>query len=283
MKHVVKLGRAFYAIALIVYGLQQLYFGTFRNVFVSAYQYNLPLLRFVSYAFGIYLIATAMMIVRERSGRKAALLLAGILLFLFFFSQLPYQFFTQPNKLYHLGVWTNQLKEVAICGGALVVAGSFNLPDRRGKIFLFLDKMIPYGNLFFLLTMFCFGLCHLVYSKFLINTLPPWWPDHLFWVYFTGVALIGSSFAIALGIRIRVVAFLQAVMIFLWVWMMHMPSALKRPISNRGDLVASAFDAVAFSGIAILIAVTMKEQAWIIQVERWQASQPPEKTFTKPA
>jgi hypothetical protein len=44
-------------------------------------------------------------------------------------------------------------------------------------------------------------------------------------------------------------------MLFLWFWLVHIPGAMANPGVDRGNLVSSAFDALAFSGTAFLIAV----------------------------
>jgi uncharacterized membrane protein YphA (DoxX/SURF4 family) len=131
--------------------------------------------------------------------------------------------------------------------------------------------LIPYGNLLFIFTMTCFGIGHLIYGPLLVNVVPAWCPDHLFWVYFTGIALVGSGLAIALDIRIRVVSLLLALMTFLWFWMVHIPAGIARPVFDRGNLLASAFDALAFCGISILIAFTMPKQRWISNIENWNS------------
>ena len=110
---------------------------------------------------------------------------------------------------------------------------------------------------------------HLMYGPLLANTVPSWMPDHVFWVYFTGAALVGAGIAVILGIRIRVVSLLLALMIFFWFWMVHIPGAVKRPLIDRGNLVASASDALAFSGIALLIAFTMKSQKWVEDINNY--------------
>jgi uncharacterized membrane protein YphA (DoxX/SURF4 family) len=268
MKIMVFTGRAFYAAALIVYGLQQLYFGTFRDVFFSPYQKHLPLLNIFAYLFGLYLICTGLMILLPRRGRMAALLLGGILMALFLGTHISYELISEPNKLYHLGLWTTPLKELALAGGAFVVARSFGESTFSKKSSL--EKLAPYGNLFFLYTITSFGISHLIYAPFLANTVPAWIANHVFWVMLTGVTLTASGIAIILGIRIRPIALLLAVQIFLWVWLIHLPGTLSYPLAdNRGNLLASMFDALAFSGVALLIALTMKTQQWIENVEKW--------------
>jgi hypothetical protein len=52
--------------------------------------------------------------------------------------------------------------------------------------------------------------------------------------------------------------------------MVHVPAGIKYPVFQRGDLLASAFDALAFTGIALLIAFTLKGQKWIADIDSWK-------------
>jgi uncharacterized membrane protein YphA (DoxX/SURF4 family) len=269
MSYLIKTGRTFYALALIVYGIQQFYFESFRNVFFSPYQNYLPLLNILAYLFGIYLIVSGVLIIAERKGKEASLILAAVFLVLFICTHLTYELISEPNIIYHLGLWVNPLKELALCGGAFVVAGSFSKDELARGGFRFLNSLIPYGNLFFLFTITAFGIGHFMYAVYLVKTIPAWIPDHLFWVYFSGTALIASGVTIILGLRIKIVALLLALMLFLWFWIMHLPGAIAQPAFERGEYVASAADALAFSGIAMLIALTLQEQKWITKIESW--------------
>ncbi len=261
-------GRIFYASALFVYGLQQLYFGTFRDVFFSPYQDYLPLLNVFSYLFGLYLMVTAVLLFVHGKGRKAALVLGCVLMALFLGTHISYQLISQPNKLYHLGLWTTPLKALALAGGAFVIAHSFGA-DNGAKPSL-LERFAPYGNLLFLYTMTSFGISHMIYAPYLASTVPAWMANHEFWVLLTGVTLTASGIAIILGLRIRIISLFLALQIFLWVWLVHVPGTLSYPLAaNRGNLLASAFDALAFSGTALLIALTMKKQQWIEDIEHW--------------
>ena len=270
IKQLILTGRVFYAAALMVYGLQQLYFGTFRDVFFSVYQNHLPLLNICAYIFGIYLIATGIFIFIPGKGKKAALLLGGIFMLLFFGTHISYELISEPNKLYHLGLWTTPLKEVALAGGAFAVAHSFGNEVNEKKAFL--EKLMPYGNLFFLYTITSFGVSHVIYAPYLVDIVPKGIANHLFWVNFTGILMIAAGTTIILGIRIRIIALLLSLMIFLWVWLVHVPGTLSNPIAAaRGNLLASTFDALAFSGTALLIGLTMKKQQWVEDIEHWKS------------
>ncbi len=268
MKKLIATGRAFYASALIVYGIQQLYFGTFRDVFFSAYQMHLPLLNVLSYIFGIYLMLTGVLIFIPGMGKKASLILGGVFMALFLGTHMTYELISEPNKLYHLGLWTTPLKELALAGGAFIVAYSFGTDAAVKKGFL--EKLMPYGNLFFFYTISSYGISHIIYASYLVDTVPKWMANHLFWVTLTGVTLTAGGIAIVLGIRIRIIALLLFIKIFLWVWLVHVPGTLSNPLAaNRGNLLASAFDALAFSGVTLLVALTMKKQQWVEDIENW--------------
>jgi len=268
MKTLIITGRAFYASALIVYGLQQFYFGTFRDVFFSVYQQHLPFLNILSYLFGLYLVITGTLILVPGKGRKASLVLGGVFMALFLGTHMTYELISEPNKLYHLGLWTTPLKELALAGCAFVVAQSFGTDPIGRKSFL--EKLAPYGNLFFLYTITSYGISHIIYAPYLTGMVPKWMANHLFWVMLTGITLSAGGIAIILGIRIRIIALLLSLQIFLWVWLVHVPGTLAIPLAaDRGNLLASAFDALAFSGAALLIALTMKKQQWVEDIEKW--------------
>lgn len=267
MNYLIKTGRAFYALALIVYGIQQCYFGSFRNVFVSSYQHHLPWLPVWAWLFGLYLLVSGLALLTGKKGKEAALLGGAVFLFLFLTTQLTYQLISEPNKIYHLGLWVNQFKELALSGGAFVVAGSFREAKPTEGLFGFLNKFAPYGNLLFLFTITVFGIGHIIYAELMPNAVPPWFSDRLFWIYFTGIMLICAGVTIALDIRMRVVALLLSVMIFLWLWVIHIPGAIADPLARRGEYPASASDALAFSGVALLIAFSMPRQQWIQDIE----------------
>lgn len=276
MKNLIIIGRAFYASALFVYGLQQLYFGTFRDVFFSVYQQHLPFLNILSYIFGIYLMTTGVLILMPNSGKKASLILGGVFMALFLGTHITYELISEPNKLYHLGLWTTPLKELALAGGAFVVAHSFG--THPGAKSVFLEKLAPYGNLFFLYTITSYGISHIIYAPYLVGNVPSWMANHLFWVMLTGVTLTASGIALILGIRIRIIALFLSLQIFLWVWLVHVPGTLSTSLTaNRGNLLASAFDALAFSGVALLIAITMKKQQWVDDIEKWGEKEQPAK------
>jgi hypothetical protein len=114
----------------------------------------------------------------------------------------------------HFGYWENAAKELALCSGAFLIAGCF-LEKNENSFASFLGKLIPFGGYFFSITIISFGLDHFLYAKEAADYVPSWVPDHLFWIYFTGTALICSGIAIILKIKERLAAILLGLMIFI--------------------------------------------------------------------
>jgi uncharacterized membrane protein len=257
MDKLVRTGRLFYAIAMGGIGFQLFYYSAFYPVIVPAWPSRVPGLVFWAYLAGAAIILASLAIILEKNTRKIALVMGGILLLLFVLWQIPYELIVDPYSK-HLGVWTNALKELALSGGAFVVAGSF--PDqaalvrKKGSVIGLFTKLIPYGPLFFCITMISFGIDHLLYTKGVSMLVPAWMPGPIFWTYFAAVALICSGLAIIFKIRLRLTGTLMGVMIFLWFIVLHIPRAIADPSGNMGNEVSSAWTALAFSGIAFIIA-----------------------------
>jgi uncharacterized membrane protein YphA (DoxX/SURF4 family) len=198
------------------------------------------------------------------------LILGGVFLFIFLFLHIPYEFISQPHQSYHLGLWISALKQFALAGGALVIAGTISddETDRSNSLLIkTLKAIVPYGSLFFCFTMTSFGISHFMYADAVVNLVPEWMRDRMFWNYFAAVALISSGICIALNIRMRIIALFLSVMIFIWFWTLHLPLAFNDLMADRGNNLSSSFDALAFSGIALTIAFGLKRQKWIDDIE----------------
>ena len=202
---------------------------------------------------GAILIVLSVCILIKKKEKNAALILGGFLLFLFLVFQVPYMLFVFPYT-WHLGVWTNPLKTLALSGGAFVVAGSFSTEVEKGSLIKFLSKFISCGKIFFAIMMISFGIDHFLYADGVKDLVPGWIPAHLFWTYVAGVLLIGTGVAIILNIKRRLVSMLAGIMLLAWVFVLHIPRAVAHPEMEKGNEITSVFEALAFSGIAFLIA-----------------------------
>src|SRR5258708_38998745 len=105
---------------------------------------------------------------------------------------------------------------------------------------MFLGKLIPYGIILFALTIISYGINHFLYTKGAADYIPAWIPGHMFWIYFAGIALLGSGIAILLKIKTGLIATLLGTMIFIWFIILHMPKVIAAPAADRGDEITSA-------------------------------------------
>lgn len=136
------------------------------------------------------------------------------------------------------------------------MAGSFEDYGKHepSRLINLLEKLISVGRIFFSITMIVFGIDHFLYAEGVATLVPDWIPAHLFWTYFAAVALIGSGIAIILKIKLRLIGILLGIMIFSWFLILHIPRAVTMPELQNGNEVTSVFQALAFSGIAFVLA-----------------------------
>ncbi len=265
MELLTKIGRLLYGLGLVAVGIHQLLLRDFRPEILPpfpawAHQYVVfPILA------GIALIVVGAMI----SGvfrtppviSKNICLYAGFcFLAIIITCQLPYVLIFSADKVSRLDVWFNAGEELAYCGGAFVMAGSFpenNWSRNKKNLFLsWLEKLIPFGRIFFSILMLLFGCSHFVFTDFVSTMVPGWIGAPLFWTYFAGAALILSSIAIIFKIWIKVVALLLAIMLFLFFIFFHIPDAVANPNTMHGNEIVRAMVALLFCGIALVIAST---------------------------
>lgn len=258
-----KLGRLFYGLGIIAYGIQQLVIQDFRPQILPDFPHwahssaLLPVLTGIAMIVAGVLAAGAAKVADDLRMRVS--LYVGFYFFaLIFLSHIPYLLFVYPHKLSHLGSWGDLLKGLAFAGGSFVVAGSFvntrAEQERKRPFVQFLEKFIPFGRLFFCTTIILFGCNHFAYD--ISGMVPKWFVWQSFWAYFGGAALIAAGTAIALKISLRPVALLLALMLFLWFALLHVPGAIANPTVGRGNLIVSAFDALLFCGTALILSQT---------------------------
>lgn len=245
----IPVGRIFYAVGLIGIGVQHFIFGEFITVIVPPWPSWVPGHPIWAYAMGVALIAAGVAILFDIKGRIVAAFTGLVFLLLVAGAQIPSQLATSPS---HLGAWTVAFKALTMCGGAWLVAGSQD--ESTSPLPPLVEKIMPMGRFFLPITVVAFGIEHFLYPDFVKSLVPAWIPGHLFWTYFAGAALIASGLGIIFRVQARLAALLLGVMIFLWFILLHIPRAIADPHSGNGNEWTSVCEALAFSGIAFIMA-----------------------------
>lgn len=246
------IGRIFYGIGIAAMGFLTIYNNDFPYMLIPPNHFWINDLVIIAYIFGAMLILAGAWIVFGIKTMPISLLLGTVLLLIFCFYFIPFEFMASSNYM-HFGEWENAEKELALSSGAFVIARSFSKKNENPLI-RFLRKLIPFGAIFFPITIICFGIDHFLYTKEASLYIPSWIPDRIFWIYFAGIALIGSGIAIILKIKVGLFATLLGAMIFIWVIILHIPKAMASSFDDSGGEVTSAFLALAYCGIAFVIA-----------------------------
>src|SRR5262245_6071399 len=247
------LGRSFFGAATLASGLLQLVTGQLVRLVPKVAWVPWP--SALAYVVGVVLVALGLAILSGRLVRTAATVLAAMIL-------ASLVVFYAPTLVVNPGMerpflrgfmWTNPLKCLALVGGAALLAGRW--PDQApGPAFLGhgIGRWESVGGLLLAAFLIVCGIQHFVYRDFVTTLVPSYLPAPRFWTYFTGVALMAGGTGILWARTARLAASLSALMIFLWVLMLHIPRAVAQP--DHAFEAAGVFEALALSGVALVVA-----------------------------
>jgi uncharacterized membrane protein len=248
------LGRCFFGLATAASGVLQLAIGGFVRL-VPPLPAWVPAKAALPYVVGVVLVALGLAIASGRMARTAATLLAGLIMAMLVLVT-PQAMVSNPDidrPLLRGFMYTNPLKCLALIGGAALIAAVW--PD--GELGLFpgggVGKWARVAPILLAAFLFVCGFQHYWYREFVDALVPAWIPpSQRFWTFFTGTALMAGGIGILVPRTARLAASLSALMIFLWVLLLHIPRAIGTP--NHAFETAGVFEALALSGVALLVA-----------------------------
>jgi uncharacterized membrane protein len=127
------------------------------------------------------------------------------------------------------------------------------LPQEQG-----LDKVMPFGRLFFAIPLAVFGSEHFTATANIAMLVPRWIPAHTFWVYLVGLAFLCAALSITVLVQARLAAALVGMTFLIFVIVMDLPGVIAQP-GNR-FFWALALRQLAFSGGAFAFALSWTQQ-----------------------
>jgi uncharacterized membrane protein len=266
MYRLAELGRFFFAVPMVAFGVQHFAYLDFVTRVFPKLPAWIPGHHYLAFISGLFLFAAGFSIMNSQAARLTALLLGAVILASFTTLYLPLLITTPPNG----GLWTSAGKALALSGGSFLVAGS--LPEKANgpldafaiaSLVKFLEEFIALGRFFFAAFLILCGVEHFIYVEFVAAMVPSWIPWHIFWAYFAGVALIAGGLGMVLPktnwpMTTQLAAFLSGIMIFIWVLIVHIPRAAA-DLSNANEMTA-VFEALAMSGTAFLAAASIRNR-----------------------
>ncbi|MDF2192720.1 hypothetical protein [Paraflavitalea sp. CAU 1676] len=260
--------RCFFALSLIVFGVQQFALGKLVAGRPSVLASLISGEDVVAYIVGVLLVLTGLLVL---VGRFYQYGLIGVGSWLLGAAALPNLVQTIAKADYG-ALLTCTGKALTLGSGAFLVLASFYkgaapLVGAKPAV----DAPLPVATrtlagapAFFLrlgvLCRFCFGLFllasgiqHFLFVDFVKALIPAWIPGDVFWVYASGVFLIVAGGCFLAGWQLNRVGKTVAAVILGWFLILHLPRAIG-PDGNANEWTAS-FEALAFSGLAYLLSV----------------------------
>jgi uncharacterized membrane protein len=250
MENLIKLGRIFFAIPMVVFGFQYIGLGKYQGGLPPVPPWA-PGGAVGAYLVGFLLVASGASILSRKYARLAALVVGVLFLLCVLILHLPHF----SAVLHNGNDRTRALEPLALSGAAFALAAILPAGGLGPGGSSADGKLILFGQLLFGLSMIVFGAQHFMYASFLATLVMVWLPAHLFWIYLTGTAMVAAGLAIASAIRARLAGILLGVMFLLWVLLLHAPRVFAA-IHNQ-DEWTSLFVALAFSGSSFIFAAAL--------------------------
>jgi uncharacterized membrane protein len=239
-----RIGRLLFALSVVASGIYQLTTGRWVNL-VPVNPARLPS-PWLVYAFGVLFVLIGIGLLVRKTVSAAAGTLGVLLLVLFFGFGLRVAL-AQASTGY---VWVDPLMMLAILGGVcLAAARDDGSPGSSlDRVFEKGARLAPLALAIFLV--YC-GMTHFPYAKYVAGLIPSWIPAHMFWTYFAAIALIAGGVGLLVPRTARLAAMLSGIMLFSWVFLVHIPLAIHS--QNVGE-ISRTFQAVSDSAVAFMLA-----------------------------
>lgn len=258
METIIQVSRKAYAICIIGMGLKQLALGIIDADFLpGAYSTN-PVYHLMIYPWGIAFTLSGIAFLFNKIAYQASLVSAGVFLMLLLFVYIPYFIFFTPNAANFLE-WAPAIQESSFVGSSLIFAASFTNTSPKSSLIRWLEKLLPYGRIFFSIMLIGYGIDHYLYTELVSTMVPLWIPNNIFWTYLAGTALIAAGVAIILNFRLKLTGILLATMLLLWMLIIHLPNVISHHFKIEDIEVSRVLVTFGFAGIALLLAFSNKK------------------------
>jgi uncharacterized membrane protein YphA (DoxX/SURF4 family) len=248
MDQLFKLGRVFFSIPMIAFGIQYLIYSHYAGGLPPVPPWA-PGGKLGAWLVGAFLIIAGACIAANRNSRLWATLLGFVFLlcvFLFHSQKLH-------DVIYDGTERTRAFEPLALGAAAFVLAALLPAEPLLGNSWNSIAAGLSLvGRLIFAFTSIIFGIQHFLYAPFIAFLIPAWIPAHLFFAYFTGIAFIAAGLSIAFKILYRLSSLLLALMFFLWTVLLHAPRVASK--LHNGDEWSSLFVALAMCGCFLIFA-----------------------------
>lgn len=229
-----------YALGAILLGAVAIWFHDFALQWQPVPE-GFPLRVPLAYVSGVLLILGGVAILGSRFARAGALLLASAYGLWLLILHGP----IVASKPGDLGTWNGVAEVVFMIVGAvtLYAAAAGKLSARQAHVICLVAGLAT----------LVFGATHFKYAQFAANLVPAWLPpSQIFWTYVTGAGHLAAALALLSGVKAGLGAMLLAIMMALFVLLVHLPRVVATPGEHR-------------EWIMLGVALSLSGSAWAIR------------------
>ncbi len=115
------------------------------------------------------------------------------------------------------------------------------------------------GRIIFAIPFGVFGLLHLMSGTQMVGMIPGFLPGGVFWIYLTGVALIGACASILLKKFIRPVSLLLALMLLVFILTIHLPGMGSSDAMMQQNAMGGLLKDMGLMGAALIVAGVFRD------------------------
>jgi uncharacterized membrane protein len=247
MKKLIRPGQIIFATGIIGLGVLQFFAKDFivGRPPVVQWASNIPGKEAWAYVSGIVLVIGGLSVIFQNRYTSSISFFTGFFIFIFSFlcRHLPNLFTSNTAQD---AIWQiNAYKTLALCGGAFIVAASFDKRSLQMQVTLSCVLLA----LFFIIS----GFAHFKFDDFIIYSfIPAYIPFHPFWTYVCGIALIAGGVGLLIKQTRKWAAALTGFMILLWFFLLHIPRASHAPHDHSEWM--GVCESFSFSGILFTLA-----------------------------
>jgi len=249
-----------------VFGTLNLAFGAFNMQWqpIAGIPFQSELARVAGTAF----VLMALGLLVPRLAAWAAVLCAAALASLYWLPQVVAMVHMTPS----VGAYLSISEDTAMTCGALIMAAMTVKGSRFERIFP--PVVTTVARIGFGLSCLLFGAAHFVYADFTAQMIPAFVPFHLPFAYITGCGHLLAGLAIISGIMARLAATLEAVMMSIFVLLVHIPMLVAGPAPQALQIDWTMLAAATtLSASAWAVARSLSDKPWLFRPGvAWQSS-----------
>ena len=198
---------------------------------------------------GIILIIAAVCIILNKMAKTASVAIGILFLIYLIYPHTP----KLLSDIYGPNEWVVFLETLCFSYGGFLLASK--LPDDSiilPKWNKAINKIAAVGKYLFAISIFIFGIQHIIYEQFILTLIPSWIPEQMLWSHLVKTAFLLTAMCLLLNIKSRLALSLLGIMFLSWLFVLHGPRVAASPKLEPEWI--SFFIAMAMSGICFMLA-----------------------------